>query len=284
MNINGFEFNEDNTNSSFDSTNRDSILNKLLELRNSQSFTKLTDSIRNIVSIIICISMCISLWSFYNISVKHSSEPLFVRIFFYITIAISITLICSIIKSSTLLYFSHVIEDKMNVYNCTDDDLARNEKTARLILAVCDFLNSLIPNLFTIILGGAFIIAGVYFGLFAGENSQLGFLFIFPLMGLGAIIASSLPTIRCLKLIIAIKKEDEYSIYENDNASSFNSKRLLSIISGLVFLFSGLFCIITGIVNFGTDKEMIDKIGFILFGIPFGAIGTFLIIANNKFN
>lgn len=280
MNTNNYDSNEIEIENKNEDSKRDTIIRKIEVLQNSEAFSKLTDTARNIVSIIIYTAMFITSWSFYNINIKDSTEATFARISFYIFFLVTITFVAGIVKSAVSLYLSHILEKKLNIYNCTDDELAFNEKTAKLILAVCDLLNAFIPNLFAIIIGGGFTIAGVYFGLFAGENSQLAFLFVFPLMGLGAIIAATLPTIRSIKSIIAIKNDIEYI----ESKNNFNEKRILTIISGLIFAISGIICIATGISNFATDKEMIDKIGFILFGIPFCAIGTFLIITNDKFN
>lgn len=219
---------------------------------------------------------------YYQAAVKFGDENFFIVIkvtFIVVMIADGAFLIKEIIQ---VIYGLKISKINMgSYYNQDYETLVSTEKTIRKISLVCDLISELVRSIFITILGGAFIVFGIYFFVTnKGEDTMANIiaLTIYPLMGIIAMSFVYAPLIAIIKELFKIDKRDWEEYHQIQTGKKHKKQKKIEIVDmklfmvGLLFFLCGLFSLIGGL-GYIAAGDMAQVFGLSFMGLLFMGIG-----------
>ena len=158
------------------------------------------------------------------------------------------------------------------------EELLEREKKYRKGILLCDALSEGFRAMFALILGGAFIVGGIYLEInqLREGNGFNGYLIIFPLMGLFCILFFIHPFILTLSELKNVDSTGWKEAMEGQEVSgkkrriSFNMVKAIAV--GLVFAAVGFMLIVGSLQEFKVNG-MGQTIVLCIFGVVFVGVG-----------
>lgn len=234
--------------------------------------------IGRIIASLVQIGICVAAIRMVTLSSDTSESA--IKIFMAIIMAVGFANLAVIAKEIVQYFYVSAVNHEMEGFydQASYEELVEKEKKLRIVSLICDLFKKGTRAIFAIALGLLFIICGIYMGIIGdnGTVQNVMCMFIFPLMGLTAIIVFSGPAISIIKELIHVNDISWQEAGEKkEKKKRITMEQVKVYCFGGVFFLCGLLAFIEGI-QFFVAHDIGQAIGMGFFGILFMAVGALL--------